>query len=65
MRLAQMGEFQTTESCIQVFRGDRWCRRHHGYIFFGDSWGIRVVLTMLEGEDIMDNDDKGVFNQNR
>jgi hypothetical protein len=33
--------------------------------YFGDSWGIRVVLTMLEGEDIMDNDDTGVFNQNR
>jgi hypothetical protein len=32
---------------------------------FGDSWGIVVVLTMLGGEDIMDNDDKGVFNQNK
>jgi hypothetical protein len=36
-----------------------------GHPFFGDSWGIRVVLTMLEGEDIMDNDDKEVFNQNK
>jgi hypothetical protein len=32
-------------------------------MFFGDSWGIGVVLTVLEGEDIVDNDDKGVFNQ--
>ena len=43
----------------QVVHEASWLHR------FGDSWGIRVVLTMLEGEDIMDNDDKGVFNQNR
>jgi hypothetical protein len=29
--------------------------------YFGDSWGIMVVLKMLGGRDIMGNDDKGFF----
>ena len=45
MRLAQMGEFQMTESCIQLFGEDRWCRGIVAACFWGllgDDGCVRV-----------------------